>query len=154
MPLIAAVATAEGITQSSDNAVNLLTRHRNGSLNLWQLCMEDDRRYAKVASIAHRYRMCGHRFKTAAVAAHPTLPLLLTTSSFSASAADAGESELILWQITPVGPLCKSGGVRELSRMTAKTARAFKSISWAPAIIPRYACCTLQACVELGQRHT
>jgi hypothetical protein len=49
-----------------------------------------------------------------------------------------GESELILWKVNPVGPLCKSGGVRELSRMTYKNAAVFKCISWIPTIIPRF----------------
>ncbi|KAI6235649.1 hypothetical protein M3Y95_00074000 [Aphelenchoides besseyi] len=127
------------------NFIHLLTSHENGSLNLWQFCMEDNRQYSNILNIVHRYRMCGHRFKTSSVSAHPILPLLLTSSSFTNDSASkqVGESELILWKINPVGPLCKSGGVRELSRMTVKEPNIFYSISWLPAIIPSSALGTI-----------
>lgn len=45
------------------NFIHLLTSHDNGSLNLWQLCLEENRLYNNILNIVHRYRMCGHRFR-------------------------------------------------------------------------------------------
>lgn len=83
--------------------------------------------------------MCGHRFQTDHISAHPMLPLVLTSGCLPESNNTAGESELILWKVNPVGPLCKSGGIRELSRVTTERANAFKCLSWIPAIIPSFA---------------
>ncbi|VDM49328.1 unnamed protein product [Toxocara canis] len=77
------------------------------------------------------------------VVAHPVLPLMLTASQFGDTGEKMhgdGRAELILWKINPVGPLCKSGGVRELARMTARSSKSFTSIAWIPAILPS---CTL-----------
>lgn len=41
-------------------------------------------------------------------------------------------------QVNPVGPLCKSGGVRELARINSPDISAFSSVAWIPAILPRY----------------
>ncbi|CAD5221721.1 unnamed protein product [Bursaphelenchus xylophilus] len=121
------------------HSVSLLTSHENGSLNLWQLCMEDNKLYNNIINVIHRYRMCGHRFRTNNISPHPILPLLLTSSSLPALEQSPGESELILWKINPVGPLCQSGGVRELSRITTVKDNAFKCLAWVPAIIPSFA---------------
>ncbi|CAD5215760.1 unnamed protein product [Bursaphelenchus okinawaensis] len=120
-------------------SVSLLTSHKNGSLNLWQLCMEDNKLYNNIVNVIHRYRMCGHRFRTKNVSPHPILPLLLTSSSLPALDSSPGESELILWKVNHVGPLCQSGGIRELSRITTVKEFAFKCLSWVPAIIPSFA---------------
>lgn len=45
--------------------------------------------------------------------------------------------ELFDVQVNPVGPLCKSGGVRELARINSPELTAFSSIAWIPAILPR-----------------
>ena len=71
---------------------------------------------------------------------HPVLPLLLTASRFvpnHGKTHSVKEAELILWKVAPVGPLCKSGGVRELARVTSCTPKAFTTIAWIPAILPR-----------------
>uniref|UniRef100_A0A915EAK0 Uncharacterized protein n=1 Tax=Ditylenchus dipsaci TaxID=166011 RepID=A0A915EAK0_9BILA len=121
------------------NNILLLTSHENGSLNLWRLSM-DENRFSTIINIIHESRMCGHRFHISQVVAHPVLPLLLTASQFTPdeeSVQSAKESELILWKVAPVGPLCKSGGLRELARVTSNSPRAFTCLSWVPAILPR-----------------
>lgn len=80
--------------------------------------------------------MCGHRFHISKVIAHPVLPLLLTASQSTTQPEKENESELILWKVSPVSPLCKSGGVRELSRLTSIAPSAFDCLSWVPAILP------------------
>ena len=67
------------------------------------------------------------------------LPLLLTASQYGKKTGSDSSSELILWKVYPVGPLCKSGGVRELARVTSNSAKAFTGLAWVPAILPRYA---------------
>ena len=60
--------------------VCLLTKHINGSLNLWNLGFAEGSHFTQVLSISHSSRMCGHRFRVNDVNCHPVLPLLLTTS--------------------------------------------------------------------------
>ncbi|KAH7691221.1 RBC-1 protein, partial [Aphelenchoides avenae] len=124
---------------SKANTVLLLTSHENGSLNLWHLAMDDRSQYTTILNIVHRSRMCGHRFHIQQIVPHPVLPLLLTASRFvptHGKTHSVKEAELILWKVAPVGPLCKSGGVRELARVTSCTPKAFTTIAWIPAILP------------------
>ncbi|ETN78849.1 hypothetical protein NECAME_10074, partial [Necator americanus] len=79
------------------------------------------------------------------VVAHPVLPLLLTTSQFrTTEPIDNSEkralSEVILWKISPVGPLCRSGGVTELARVASPFRAGFDCLGWIPVILPS---CTL-----------
>lgn len=46
-------------------------------------------------------------------------------------------SELILWQVIPVGPLSKSGGLTELCRVNNSSPSAFTSVAWVPTLLPR-----------------
>ncbi|GMT36366.1 hypothetical protein PFISCL1PPCAC_27663 [Pristionchus fissidentatus] len=124
------------------NMIYLLTNHDNGSLNLWQLSMDENSLFSTILSITHMSRMCGHRFQINQVVAHPVLPLLLTSSQFGKSQkGQEGRdalSEVILWKINPVGPLCKSGGVMELARVPHKRESAFDYLGWIPAILPSF----------------
>ncbi|XP_070543555.1 dmX-like protein 2 isoform X2 [Ptychodera flava] len=45
-------------------------------------------------------------------------------------------SELILWRVDPVGPLSKSGGVKELARINSPLIPAFSNVAWLPTLIP------------------
>ena len=47
-------------------------------------------------------------------------------------------SELILWKVETVGPLGKSGGVKELARINSPQMSAFASVAWIPTVLPRY----------------
>ncbi|KAE9556016.1 hypothetical protein FO519_000762 [Halicephalobus sp. NKZ332] len=122
--------------EAPKNTVHLLTSHLNGSLNLWDLTMEEGCAFTHILNIVHKSRMCGHRFHISKVVAHPVLPLLLTASHSAKHKRRNDESELILWKVSPVSPLCKSGGVRELARLTSGFPSAFDCISWVPAILP------------------
>ncbi|TKR87267.1 hypothetical protein L596_011689 [Steinernema carpocapsae] len=127
-----------------NNTLLMLTSHENGSLNLWRLSMEENSNFTTILNVTHKSRMCGHRFQVNKVVPHPVLPLLITSSQFSSelcasvnnNADMVKESELILWKISPVGPLCRSGGVRELARITSNAAEAFSCLAWIPAILP------------------
>uniref|UniRef100_A0A914ZRW3 RAVE complex protein Rav1 C-terminal domain-containing protein n=1 Tax=Parascaris univalens TaxID=6257 RepID=A0A914ZRW3_PARUN len=135
--------TGRALERHSANMLYLLTSHENGSLNLWHLSMDEESNFTVILNISHASRMCGHRFQISQVVAHPVLPLMLTASQFESSdetTHEDGRAELILWRINPVGPLCKSGGVRELARMTACSSKSFTSLAWIPAILPS---CTL-----------
>uniref|UniRef100_A0A915ICM9 Uncharacterized protein n=1 Tax=Romanomermis culicivorax TaxID=13658 RepID=A0A915ICM9_ROMCU len=142
------------------NTIFLLTNHQNGTLNLWHLNVDEKSKFQQILSVTHRSRMCGHRFRINAILCHPVLPLFLTTSHHNFRRGtnikrdqDAGKtqlekrrssmkeshtlnSEMILWKVNPVGPLCKSGGVRELARINSPKFTAFSSIAWIPAILP------------------
>ena len=47
-------------------------------------------------------------------------------------------SELILWRVSPVGPLSKSGGLTELARINSPAISAFTSVAWLPTLLPTY----------------
>ncbi|VDM63599.1 unnamed protein product [Angiostrongylus costaricensis] len=75
------------------------------------------------------------------VVAHPVLPLLLTTSQFRSGEIvenTCALSEVVLWKIAPVGPLCKSGGVKELARVANPSRSGFDRLGWIPVILPSY----------------
>ncbi|CAG2169135.1 unnamed protein product [Oppiella nova] len=146
--------------------VCMLTKHINGSMNLWNVGFGEGSHFTQVLSISHSSRVCGHRFRVNDVTCHPVLPLLLTTShhnlpgilpindetsnsSLSASpvASPSSEkivglqntgfcSELILWRVDPVGPLSKSGGVTELARINSLQLSAFANVAWIPTLLP------------------
>jgi len=46
-------------------------------------------------------------------------------------------SELILWRVSPVGPLSKSGGLTELARINSPAVSAFTNVAWLPTLLPR-----------------
>ena len=46
-------------------------------------------------------------------------------------------SELILWRVDPVGPLCQSGGLAELARINSNNLSAFSHVAWLPTLLPR-----------------
>lgn len=60
--------------------ISMVTKHSNGTLNLWQLTFADKSKFAQVLSIGHAARASGHRFRVNDITCHPVLPLLLTTS--------------------------------------------------------------------------
>lgn len=132
--------------------VLLQTKHTNGSLNLWQVSFGEKSKFQTVLSIAHSSRVCGHRFRTNDIKCHPVLPLLLTTSHHNLSLGPnylsrlCFCSELILWKVDAVGPLSKSGGIRELARLSSPEISAFSNVAWLPTLLPRL---VLAACLVL-----
>ncbi|XP_031780869.1 dmX-like protein 2 isoform X2 [Nasonia vitripennis] len=60
--------------------VSMVSKHANGTLNLWQLTFADKTKFSQVLSIGHACRASGHRFRVNDITCHPVLPLLLTTS--------------------------------------------------------------------------
>ncbi|KAK9710406.1 WD domain, G-beta repeat [Popillia japonica] len=123
--------------------VYLVTKHDNGTLNLWQLTFADKSKYCQVLSIGHKSRASGHRFRVNDITCHPVLPLLLTTSHHnivdqtkSRSHTAGFCSELILWKVDAVGPLSKSGGICELARISSPEPSAFSNVAWIPTLLP------------------
>lgn len=60
--------------------VSMVSKHSNGTLNLWQLTFADKTKFSQVLSIGHACRASGHRFRVNDITCHPVLPLLVTTS--------------------------------------------------------------------------
>ena len=67
----------------------MITKHNNGSLNLWKLSFSERSNFTQLLSISHSSRVCGHRFRVNDVTCHPILPLLLTTSHHNLPGANA-----------------------------------------------------------------
>ncbi|XP_054286224.1 dmX-like protein 2 isoform X3 [Macrosteles quadrilineatus] len=130
--------------------LSMVTKHSNGTLNLWQLTFADKTKFTQVLSIGHASRASGHRFRVNDITCHPVLPLLLTTShhnlpedapiqspsSLDPTAPTGFCSELILWRVDAVGPLSKSGGVSELARINSPEMSAFSNVAWIPTLLP------------------
>uniref|UniRef100_A0A1B6CLX3 RAVE complex protein Rav1 C-terminal domain-containing protein n=1 Tax=Clastoptera arizonana TaxID=38151 RepID=A0A1B6CLX3_9HEMI len=132
--------------------LSMVTKHSNGTLNLWQLTFADKTKFSQVLSIGHASRASGHRFRVNDITCHPVLPLLLTTShhnlpegtTMSPSSLNPVDptaptgfcSELILWRVDAVGPLSKSGGVSELARINSPKMSAFSNVAWIPTLLP------------------
>ncbi|XP_034938961.1 dmX-like protein 2 isoform X2 [Chelonus insularis] len=146
--------------------VSMVSKHSNGTLNLWQLTFADKTKFSQVLSIGHACRASGHRFRVNDITCHPVLPLLVTTShhnipEYNPQNSDGQNqnneneenrnnnqnntdimsatgfcSELILWRVDPVGPLSKSGGVSELARINSPEISAFSNVAWIPTLLP------------------
>lgn len=140
--------------------ISMVTKHSNGTLNLWQLTFADKSKFTQVLSIGHVSRASGHRFRVNDITCHPVLPLLLTTShhnipdtpnapnapySPNLFTPNKGKdvcvptgfcSELILWRVDAVGPLSQSGGVEELARINSLEISAFSNVAWIPTLLP------------------
>ena len=130
--------------------VCLISKHDNGTLNLWHVMFAEKSRFSQLLNISHAARVSGHRFRVNEVSCHPVLPLLLTTSHHNlvsqkqdsgTAAGDPGAdvfcSELILWRVDSVGPPSKSGGITELARINSNEISAFSDVAWIPTLLPR-----------------
>ncbi|XP_065362975.1 dmX-like protein 2 [Calliphora vicina] len=143
-------------------SVSMVTKHSNGTLNLWQLSFAYKTKFTQVLSIGHVSRVSGHRFRVNDINCHPVLPLLVSTSHHNLpefenkSTTSAGSnfdsngindadhvfttsgfcSELILWRVDSVGPLCHTGGVSELARINSPEISAFSNVAWIPTLLP------------------
>lgn len=147
------------LTAPPSPTISMVTKHANGTLNLWQLTFADKSKFTSVLSIGHVSRASGHRFRVNDITCHPVLPLLLTTSHhnipdtqndtngpFSPNVfTNKGKdvcvpsgfcSELILWRVDSVGPLAQSGGVEELARINSLEISAFSNVAWIPTLLP------------------
>uniref|UniRef100_T1IMB2 RAVE complex protein Rav1 C-terminal domain-containing protein n=1 Tax=Strigamia maritima TaxID=126957 RepID=T1IMB2_STRMM len=151
---------------SGCSTICMVSKHKNGSLNLWNVTFNDNTKFTQLLSVCHALRVCGHRFRVNDITCHPVLPLLLTTSHHNLPSTndvrspdvkpDAYDvlqdsttysndeetplgfcSELILWRVDPVGPLCRSGGVTELARINSPEISAFSNVAWIPTLLPR-----------------
>jgi hypothetical protein len=58
----------------------MITKHTNGTLNLWSVMFAERSKFAQLLNISHSSRASGHRFRVNGITCHPVLPLLLTTS--------------------------------------------------------------------------
>ncbi|XP_055600710.1 dmX-like protein 2 isoform X3 [Uranotaenia lowii] len=148
------------LTAPPSPTISMVTKHSNGTLNLWQLTFADKTKFSQVLSIGHASRASGHRFRVNDITCHPVLPLLLTTShhnipdipnTTNSGCQDGNQkihrpkdicapsgfcSELILWRVDAVGPLSKSGGVSELARINSPEISAFSNVAWIPTLLP------------------
>ena len=119
--------------------VKLLSKHNDGSLNLWQISFSDANDFSSVTSISHSARLCGHCFHMSGILSHPILPLLVTTASHNSDLQPNGlDSELILWRSDPVGPLLYSGGLSELARVSCQKDHLFNRVAWFSLLFPNW----------------
>lgn len=144
-------------TSSSNNnylfipgVVYMVSKHNNGTLNLWRLQFQENSKYQSLVNVSHIFRTCGHRFRVSDITSHPILPFLLTNSindlhpnELHNNGNDRGkelletfQKGLIIWGVEPVGPLSKSGGIYELARVDSSKENAFENIAWFPCFLP------------------
>ena len=60
--------------------VSMVSKHSNGTLNLWRLQFQENSRYQSLVNVTHLSRVCGHRFRVSDISSHPILPFLLTNA--------------------------------------------------------------------------
>ncbi len=101
-----------GTATGASSTLCMITKHNNGSLNLWNLFFAEQRGggggtgsgsgptsssasapFTQVLSLAHSRRVCGHRFRVNDVSCHPILPLLLTTSHHNSPAGGTASAK-------------------------------------------------------------
>ena len=124
----------------------MISTHKDGSMNQWQVDFADNTAFSTLISLSHLTRLSGHRFPLAGMFPHPSLPLMLSVSTFTAPHDDVEEhadtreqssfsfSELILWQCESVFPLSQNGGIMELAKITSTAPNAFDKIAWLPKL--------------------
>jgi DmX-like protein len=71
---------SEFLNSTPSPVISMVSKHQNGTLNLWQLTFSEKSKFSQVLSISHASRASGHRFRVNDITCHPVLPLLLTTS--------------------------------------------------------------------------
>ncbi|CAM4805811.1 unnamed protein product [Rotaria magnacalcarata] len=122
--------------------INMITKHTNGTLNLWSLTFHEEKKFQSLVFVTHTARMCGHHFPIRHIVCHPTVPLVLTSSYYDENnelnygKKQRYDNSLILWSTEPIGPLIKTGGITELARMESINSGAFKLIAWFPLVLP------------------
>ncbi|RLU26564.1 hypothetical protein DMN91_000360 [Ooceraea biroi] len=134
--------------------VSMVSKHSNGTLNLWQLTFADKRNSHKFLSIGHACRVrapfpreryhLSSRSALLVTTSHHNIPEFSGTQSSESIETVSGSkhdtckgkdimsptgfcSELILWRVDAVGPLSKSGGVSELARINSPEISAFSN---------------------------
>ena len=121
---------------------NMITKHTNGTLNLWSLTFNEQQKFQSLICVTHSARMCGHHFPIRNIICHPIIPLLLTSSYYDDQnelhygKKQRYDSSLILWSTEPIGPLTITGGITELARMESVHSGAFQLIAWFPMVMP------------------
>ena len=143
----------------SSGVVNMVSKHNNGTLNLWRLQFQENSKYQSLVNTTHLSRICGHRLRLSDISSHPILPFLLTNSLSDKTCAEPTEDKiwennlidcftnerpekvqkgLIIWGVEPVGPLSVSGGIYELARVDSVKENAFENIAWFPCFLPSF----------------
>ncbi len=60
--------------------INMVSKHNNGTLNLWRLQFQENSQYQSLINITHLSRSYGHRNRVSDISSHPILPFLLSNS--------------------------------------------------------------------------
>jgi len=122
--------------------INMITKHTNGTLNLWSLTFHEQQKFQSLICVTHTARMCGHHFPIRHIICHPIVPLVLTSSYYddqnelNYGKKQRYDNSLILWSTEPIGPLTMTGGITELARMESVNNGAFQLIAWFPMVMP------------------
>ena len=122
--------------------INMITKHTNGTLNLWSLTFHEQQKFQSLVCVTHSARMCGHHFPIRHIVCHPIVPLVLTSSYYDdQNGPNHGKKQrfdnsLILWGTEPIGPLTMTGGITELARMESIHRGAFTLMTWFPMVMP------------------
>lgn len=88
----------------------MVTKHSNGTLNLWQLTFAFKTKFTQVLSIGHVSRASGHRFRVNDITCHPVLPLLVSTSHHNLPDSEA-KSPMSLFEQPLSGGLPRAAGL-------------------------------------------
>ena len=87
--------------------VAMITTHKDGSMNQWQIDFADNTAFSMLISITHLTRLSGHRFPLTGMFPHPSLPLLLSVSTFSSKNEENTEYGGVGSEVTALDEGCE-----------------------------------------------
>lgn len=127
--------------ETHSSVINMVTKHNNGTLNLWRLTFQESSNYQSLLNVLHLSRICGHRYHVRDLSCHPILPILLSNShnepmDDQQTTNHNYHAGLIIWRVEPIGPLSNSGGIFEIARIDSHKLNSFENIAWFPCFLP------------------
>ena len=111
------------------SSLSVLSCHTNGSLNLWSVEL-GPLPFTSVSGLIHLAHISGHHSAVTNIVKHPSLPIVVTTSSVS----NDHDGELIVWRM---GQLCAynlKNSFTDLSRISSSHANSFNRVAWFPVM--------------------
>ena len=111
------------------SSLSVLSCHTNGSLNLWSVEL-GALPFTSVSGLIHLAHVSGHHSTITSVVKHPSLPVIISTSSVTADR----DGELIVWRSGQLGIYSNRSRLTELSRISSSHPNSFKHVAWFPLV--------------------
>ena len=121
--------TSEERTVDPVSSLSVLSCHTNGSLNLWSVEL-GPLPFTSVSGLIHIAHISGHHSAVTNIVKHPSLPIVVTTSSVS----EDHDGELIVWRMGQSCAYNIKNRFTDLSRISSSHANSFNRVAWFPVM--------------------